>query len=84
MGLNLGADDYIMKPYTVRNVIARVKSVLRRTAGHKGNTATAEKPNMLQVEGLQLDLEFKRCIVDGEEKFVGSAETRVSRVGLTA
>ena len=67
MGLNIGADDYIMKPYTVRNVIARVKSVLRRTAGHKGNTATAEKPNMLQVEGLQLDLEFKRCIVDGEE-----------------
>ena len=67
MGLNLGADDYIMKPYTVRNVIARVKSVLRRTAGHKGNTTTAEKPNMLQVEGLQLDLEFKRCIVDGEE-----------------
>ena len=67
MGLNIGADDYIMKPYTVRNVIARVKSVLRRTAGHKGNTATTEKPNMLQVEGLQLDLEFKRCIVDGEE-----------------
>ena len=67
MGLNIGADDYIIKPYTIRNVIARVKSVLRRTTGHKGNTATAEKPNMLQVEGLQLDLEFKRCIVDGEE-----------------
>ena len=32
MGLNLGADDYITKPYTIRNVIARVKSVLRRTA----------------------------------------------------
>lgn len=66
MGLNLGADDYIMKPYTVRNVIARVKSVLRRTAGAKTNTAI-EKPNVLQVEGLQLDLEFKRCTVDGEE-----------------
>lgn len=35
MGLNLGADDYIMKPYSVRGVIARVKSVLRRTSGHK-------------------------------------------------
>ena len=67
MGLNIGADDYIMKPYTVRNVIARVKSVLRRTAGHKGAATTNEKPNMLQVEGLQLDLEFKRCIVDGAE-----------------
>ena len=68
MGLNLGADDYIMKPYTVRNVIARVKSVLRRTANHKNNNNTPiEKPNRLLVDGLCLDLEFKRCTVDGEE-----------------
>ncbi len=67
MGLNLGADDYIMKPYTVRNVIARVKSVLRRTSGQKTVTATIEKPNVLKVDGLQLDLEFKRCIVDSKE-----------------
>mgnify|MGYP003460941412 FL=1 len=67
MGLNLGADDYIMKPYTVRNVIARVKSVLRRTSNHKIATTPAEKPNTLQVEGLRLDLEFKRCTVDGQE-----------------
>ena len=67
MGLNLGADDYIMKPYTVRNVIARVKSVLRRTSSHKSGSKPAEKSNVLQVEGLILDLEFKRCTVDGEE-----------------
>lgn len=68
MGLNLGADDYIMKPYTIRNVIARVKSVLRRTANHKNSPAIpAEKPNQLTVEGLCLDLEFKRCTVDGKE-----------------
>ena len=67
MGLNIGADDYIMKPYTVRNVIARVKSVLRRTAGSKISITQNEKPNILQVEGLQLDLEFKRCVVDGSE-----------------
>ena len=67
MGLNLGADDYIMKPYTIRNVIARVKSVLRRTSGHKSSASSASKPNVLEVEGLQLDLEFKRCLVDGVE-----------------
>ncbi len=67
MGLNLGADDYIMKPYTVRNVIARVKSVLRRTASHKGTNISAEKPDRLVVDGLCLDIEFKRCTVDGEE-----------------
>ncbi len=67
MGLNLGADDYIIKPYTIRNVIARVKSVLRRTSGSKANTMTQEKTNILKIEGLHLDLEFKRCMVDGEE-----------------
>ena len=67
MGLNIGADDYIMKPYTIRNVIARVKSVLRRTSTHKQKEIANEKQNIIQVEGLQLDLEFKRCIVDGEE-----------------
>ena len=66
MGLNLGADDYIVKPYTIRNVIARVKTVLRRATNHKSHTPT-DKPNMLKVEGLHLDLEFKRCTVDGTE-----------------
>lgn len=68
MGLNLGADDYIMKPYTIRNVVARVKSVLRRTANHKNiNNTLTEKPNQLRVDGLCLDLDFKRCTVDGKE-----------------
>lgn len=63
MGLNLGADDYIMKPYTIRNVLARVKSVLRRTTVHK----KSEKIDRNTVEGLKLDMEFKRCTVDGKE-----------------
>ena len=67
MGLNLGADDYIMKPYTIRNVIARVKSVLRRASSHKTSEKSNEKSNVLQVEGLKLDLEFKCCTVDGKE-----------------
>lgn len=66
MGLNLGADDYIMKPYTVRNVIARVKSVLRRTSTHKNQEET-EKPNILKIDGLVLDMEFMSCSVDGTE-----------------
>lgn len=67
MGLNIGADDYIMKPYTIRNVIARVKSVLRRTSGNKIPAAAQEKNHVLKMEGLHLDLEFKRCTVDGKE-----------------
>ena len=68
MGLNLGADDYIMKPYTIRNVIARVKSVLRRTSSNKSNSApTSEKSNLLKIDGLCLDMEFKHCTIDGKE-----------------
>lgn len=69
MGLEIGADDYIMKPYTVRNVIARVKSVLRRSPNsHKDSSSTTtEKTHILQVNGLQLNLEFKRCLIDGVE-----------------
>ena len=66
MGLNLGADDYIVKPYTIRNVIARIRSVLRRTSGHK-TPQVQTKTNTLVVEDLHLDLEFKRCLVDGTE-----------------
>ena len=47
MGLNLGADDYIMKPYTIRNVVARVKSVLRRTSNSKATNTVAEPANVL-------------------------------------
>ena len=53
--------------YTVRNVIARVKTVLRRSNPHKIVHEQKEQAKILQVEGLKMDLEFKLCFVDGEE-----------------
>jgi len=67
MGLNLGADDYIVKPYTVRNVVARVKTVLRRAATHGRTLVSKEKNASLRIEGLMLDMEFKRCLIDNIE-----------------
>ncbi len=67
-GLDLGADDYIMKPYTIRNVIARVKSVLRRTYRHQDDQEKErENENKLQTDGLQLDMDLKQCFVDGKQ-----------------
>ena len=77
LGLNVGADDYITKPYTVRNVVARVKSVLRRTSAKKNSNPVAEKRNVLQVDGLVLDLEFKRCMVDGVEVKMAKKEFEI-------
>lgn len=58
-GLNIGADDYIAKPFSVREVLARVRSVLRRTAA--GQAA----PETVRFEGLELDLARKTCTLDG-------------------
>ena len=60
-GLNLGADDYIAKPFSIREVLARVRSVLRRTA-----TAEAEHET-IAFEGLEMDLRRKACTLDGKE-----------------
>ncbi|MDE6545764.1 MAG: response regulator transcription factor [Paramuribaculum sp.] len=69
-GLELGADDYITKPYSIRNVLARVKTVLRRTAGQAPAGAVGREHNeegFITFDGLSLSPERKICRVDGEE-----------------
>ena len=60
-GFDLGADDYISKPFSVREVMARVKAVLARTSPDAGNEATR-----LSYEGLVMDLSKMTVTVDGE------------------
>lgn len=62
-GFNLGADDYISKPFSIRQVVARVKAVLRRTA-EKEKTAESE---LLEYETLALDIKRIKAMVDGKE-----------------
>lgn len=64
-GLDLGADDYITKPYSVRNVLARIRSVLRRTHGHAENEAT--EAEVLRFEGLEICPDKKICSIGGQE-----------------
>lgn len=61
-GLNLGADDYIAKPFSIRNVLARVKTVLRRSKGRDDS----DKPGLIHYEGIVIDGESKQCTIDGE------------------
>lgn len=60
-GFRLGADDYIAKPFSVREVLARVRAVLLRTA--KASTLAS---SVLSCEGLVMNLESKSVMVDGE------------------
>ncbi len=62
-GLNIGADDYISKPFSLQEVMLRVKAVLRRTQG--GSAKGGD--NMLVYETLKLDMDKKTVYVDGEE-----------------
>lgn len=62
-GFNLGADDYISKPFSIREVMVRVRAVLRRTAEQSG---TAEEPTVIAYQGLVLNLDKKSVSIDGE------------------
>ena len=62
-GLNLGADDYISKPFSLREVIARVKAVLRRTV----TTETERVPERLTYQSLVIDITKKKVSIDDEE-----------------
>lgn len=62
IGLTIGADDYIAKPFSPRELVARIRAVLRR--GARGRTEFDER---LEFEGIILDLAGRRVDVDGRE-----------------
>ena len=68
-GLNIGADDYIAKPLSMKEVKARVKAVLRRVVAAQTNVAKAkeEQENEIRYEGIVINLDSKTATIDGEE-----------------
>lgn len=62
-GFNLGADDYISKPFSIREVMVRVRAVLRRTTT---DSAVAE-PHVLSYQGIELNLDKKTVNIDGQD-----------------
>ncbi|SHM77029.1 two component transcriptional regulator, winged helix family [Duganella sacchari] len=58
MGLRIGADDYVVKPFNPAEVVARTQAVLRRTAG-----ANAPAHKLLRVEGIEIDLDHYEAAV---------------------
>ena len=57
-GLDMGADDYLGKPFYVRELVARVRSVLRRAT-------PTEVPAVVSAEGLEIEIAARRVLVDG-------------------
>ncbi len=65
-GLNIGADDYIVKPLSMKEVMARVRAVLRRSSQLQ-QTVAAPDDNMIIFEGIALDINAKTVTCDGQK-----------------
>lgn len=71
MGLNIGGDDYVTKPFVIGEVLARVRALLRRSARQAAVTAEADVQEKLESDivfrGLRIDRNDKTVHLDGEE-----------------
>lgn len=77
-GFNLGADDYIPKPFSIRQVLARVKAVLRRSKESKGE----KDKNILTYKTLKLDIEQIKVYIDRDEIALTKKEFEILRLFL--
>lgn len=76
VGLEMGADDYVTKPYNPREVVARVKARLRIQQG-----LMPENPNqVLSVDGLRMDIRRREVLVDGRALDLTATEFDILRV----
>jgi two-component system response regulator RegX3 len=63
VGLELGADDYVTKPYSARELVARIKAVLRR--GTPEDSSTSESSGIHAAAGIRMDIERHQVTVNG-------------------
>lgn len=76
-GFSVGADDFITKPFSIKEVVARVKAVLRRS-----ELLPAEAPAEASIKllGIELDVERKRLMVEGQRKDLTPIEFQLLQI----
>lgn len=76
LGLELGADDYIVKPYNLRELIARIRAQMRRAYGELAEASQGEK---IFFGSIEIDLETLQVTRDGKVLFLTPTEFRLLR-----
>ena len=82
LGLSMGADDYITKPYNPMELVARVNSNLRRYLS-LGAADSVQKENVVRIGGLVLDKDAKQLSVDGSPVKLTATEYKITELLMT-
>lgn len=70
MGLDMGADDYITKPFKAKELVSRIKTVLRRTKG-KNNS------NLIQIQNITIDMNQAKVLKNNKDLFLTALEYKI-------
>ncbi len=80
VGLEMGADDYLPKPFNTRELVARIRAILRRTRRDENSPAAKAPPSKLKIDDIEMDLGSLQVLCQGEPVSLTTVEFRLLEI----